>query len=127
VEGSMEYKQNNNNEYCQLRKLACAGCGGTKATTYDFLPNDFFVRILGKERTTFCQTRLPGFKNTVIGSLIQYNANTKHFRCIKMSGKQFTLILDGNQLTRFKLASQRKSIIEDEQWTNYIASFHFLG
>jgi hypothetical protein len=70
----------------------------------------FFVRILGTENTTFCKTKLPGFKNFHMGSLIQYNAKTKHFRCIKMMGKATTFILDGNHITKFKQQNQRKLI-----------------
>jgi hypothetical protein len=106
----MEYKQNISQEYCQLRKLACAGCGGKSSTNYKYLPNDFFVRILGRENTTFCKTRLPTFKNFHMGSIIQYNATTKHFRCIKMMGKAYTFLLDGNQITKFKQPNQRKLI-----------------
>jgi hypothetical protein len=58
-----------------------------------------------------------------IEGIIQYNQRKRHFRTIKMYGKNKTTILDGESIISYNEEDQRRIIIYDREWRNYIVTF----
>lgn len=71
---------------------------------------------------TFCQTKLPTVKGYVISGIVQFNESTKHFRSIRMLGKDTTIILDGETSTKHQGTDERERITYSKDWINYIIS-----
>ena len=97
--GYMEYARKNKGEKYQIRKMLCKACNGKGNITECYLPIQFAVKTVTKNRNDFKNVfaqREKGliFRNYVVSGIIQFHEQTKHFRSIKMMGAEKAKILD---------------------------------
>ena len=80
----------------------CGQCGHGGVPAVVGLPNYFYTRLIGSERTgAFDLINIPRFDGYRATSYIQHNLKKKHFRTINTSSSGIT-VLDGNEEVKRK-------------------------
>ena len=91
------------------------------------LPEVFATRLLYEEKaTTFNVMRLPFIKGYLVEGLVQYNEEKKHFRVLKMMGRNKVWVRDGCERIVVEGESEKKDLVENTQWVNYIAMYRAM-
>lgn len=86
--------------------------------------NQFYARNLDeKNYKTFESAPYIKVENFVASSMIQYNRQKRHFRCLKFLGRNKVKILDGEEIRIIEGEGEKKKLVQDKDWVNYVTSF----
>ena len=109
-----------NPEYCKegfrlvLKKLKCNACGGKYGSELQVNCREMFTRNLDfTEYKTFenpSTIRMEGFYGS---SIIQYSKRRRHYRCIKILGRNKIRILDGEKVVTMEGEAEKAKALED--------------
>lgn len=100
IHGDLELVRFQGSERYELAKINCPACKSESSATIDYLPSYFSVRFNDlKSKGIFKRPNNVYYKGYYMDSIIQYNKELRHFRCLKLLGPVKVEILDGGSST----------------------------
>lgn len=119
---NLEMIRGRGDKFFANKQMRCSKCNNTGLTMVKYLPKDFFVRLTDEAiKGVFTQNVVPRFDRAYPQALIQYR--DQHFRTLKFVGRNVTVVLDGEEMTKVNGEEERKMLIDEIGWTNYIVHF----
>jgi hypothetical protein len=87
----------------QHRKVRCSTCSNAGTLEIKLLPKDFFMRLEYDEDKLrfFERIKMPFYKGYFASAIIQFSRRLKHFRVLKLFGRNRTDVIDNQSIVRF--------------------------